>query len=81
MSFSIIATQINLCFPVMPPREYSHNPECVRTDTSSRQHTSDYAVIRAEVQDGRGQVILCMTTAKGGCGDDVGLTSVSSWIK
>lgn len=71
MSFSIIATQINLRFPVTPPREYAHNPEFVRTDTSSQQNTGGCAVIRAEVQDGRGQVILCMTTVKRGYGDNV----------
>lgn len=80
MSFSIIATQINLCFPVIPLREHLHNPEFMTTDISSWQNTGDCIVIIVKLQDGRGQAILHMTTGKGDCGDNAGLTGVSRWI-
>jgi len=80
MSFTIIATQINLCFPVITPREHLHNPELMTTDISSWQNTGDWMVIIVKLQDSRGQGILRMTRGKRDSGDDVGLTGVSRWI-
>lgn len=74
MSFSIIATQINLCFPVIPPREHLQNPEFMKTDISSWQNTGDRIVIIVESQDGRGQATLCVTRG-GETGDHVGLSA------
>lgn len=60
MSFSIIAIQINPCFPVLSTREHFQNSKFMTTGISSWQNTGNCVIITAEVQDRRGQVMLCM---------------------